>query len=887
VARLTWSNFIAVLIFLIPGLRSLGQTEATISADFSRTGTYTMLKMLSSEFDVKLAYDSRPFKRLKSGPFEFRDVPVGEVLDQILGPHGYGAEPVADVWVIVPKQDSDRDLPVNEVRTNVEFRGRVVDAYSGEGLPGASVAVRGTNQRIWAGTEGFFYVPSLSSDTAALIVSYIGYSTRVIKLTSGGKDRVREIRLSRTLAALPPAVVESGSGPMMAAGRGPGALLISGELPGQMANAGEADILWAAQIAPGVSAASESGSGLEIRGTGESLSMTTMDGFNVYHTDHLLGSISAVNPDFVRDVRIHRGALPADKGGSAGGLVEITGRNGNQNTEEIIASVSGLTTGLVLSLPLKEQNGSYLIACRMSHVGLLPTPVYKSVFGSIYNRGIPNLGEEDVDVFSGDNAPTLCFWDIALRANFNPTERKSVVFSALASSDDLVFGYEEPIEFPGTKWTYRDEATWGNVGLSLKMSDSWSNGIISELLVSAARFGSRALATDIREDLWFGLRDTLFSNLTNDISDLGLRWNVRISEADRTWNLGAEARQYWVKYRSFRPDNLTDEAFDQSALIGAVCGETSLKSERQRQWVFGLRLETLDGKYFYPAPKIFTSKTLGEKWIWSIEAGRQYMQVQRLTRQDIGFNDPVLWRIADHERMFPTRLDHFGTGFQRVADKWTMTFEGYYRLLRNVNLHRSLFPVAALPEGLPEVLSGRGSVLGADIAATFVSGSHRAVLSASGGYSLIEPESPDPTVIFSPAHRLMELKGLYTLRHRGWMASAVTVYAFGRPFTPLIGRYYFPLPNGSQREIPVFGKPNSGRLPDYHRFDLMAGREFETKKLKFEVGLNVFNVLNRRNIRDIRYFAVATTNQPGSFTTVTNEPGMLGRMPGLFFRMIL
>ncbi|GAB2460367.1 hypothetical protein GCM10011375_10780 [Hymenobacter qilianensis] len=62
-------------------------------------------------------------------------------------------------------------------------RGRITDQRSGEGLPGVTVLVKGTQQGVSTQADGSFALPITDSQSTLTIAS-VGYQTREYKLTS-------------------------------------------------------------------------------------------------------------------------------------------------------------------------------------------------------------------------------------------------------------------------------------------------------------------------------------------------------------------------------------------------------------------------------------------------------------------------------------------------------------------------------------------------------------------------------------------------------------------------------------------------------------------------------------------------------------------------------
>ncbi len=85
------------------------------------------------------------------------------------------------------KADNDQQAII-EVMVDIQVKGRITDE-SGQGLPGASVVVKGTSNGTTANLDGDY---SLSApENAVLVVSYVGYSTQEIALAGRSEVNVQ------------------------------------------------------------------------------------------------------------------------------------------------------------------------------------------------------------------------------------------------------------------------------------------------------------------------------------------------------------------------------------------------------------------------------------------------------------------------------------------------------------------------------------------------------------------------------------------------------------------------------------------------------------------------------------------------------------------------
>ena len=73
---------------------------------------------------------------------------------------------------------------------------------------------------------------------------------------------------------------------------------------------GEADVMKAIQLMPGVQAGMEGSAGLYVRGGGPDQNLILLDGVPVYNVDHLLGFFSVFTPEAVKKVTLFKAPSP-------------------------------------------------------------------------------------------------------------------------------------------------------------------------------------------------------------------------------------------------------------------------------------------------------------------------------------------------------------------------------------------------------------------------------------------------------------------------------------------------------------------------------------------------------------------------------------------------
>ncbi len=180
------------------------------------------------------------------------------------------------------------------------------DAATGEALIGAAVYAPALGRGATTNAYGFFSL-ALPPGDVRFAVSYVGYQTRPRR-----SRWAPDVRLDLALAPDRPGgevVVEAEE----ALGR-PGSrrsVALTGEdvqaLPALL---GEADLLKALQLQPGVGGGAEGTAGLHVRGGTPDQTLLLLDGIAGLQRGHLFGFLSMFNADAVKRVELFKGGIP-------------------------------------------------------------------------------------------------------------------------------------------------------------------------------------------------------------------------------------------------------------------------------------------------------------------------------------------------------------------------------------------------------------------------------------------------------------------------------------------------------------------------------------------------------------------------------------------------
>lgn len=258
-----------------------------------------------------------------------------------------------------------------------QVRGRVIDKFSRQPVPNASVAVYGrTGQGASTDSAGVFCIEHVAPGICQLSVSCVGYKNALSpEYIVSAKLPSVEIELEENTSKLEEVTVTAGS--FRRVKNSPVSLQIIGLGEIEKSPGGNRDISRIVRSYPGVSF-SPIGyrNDLIVRGGAPSENRFYLDGIEIPNINHFAtqgasgGPVSILNADLIREVQFYTGAFPADKGGALSSVMDIRLRDGNVDDNSFKATLGASEVSLSGSGHFGG-NTTYLFSVRQSYLQLL------------------------------------------------------------------------------------------------------------------------------------------------------------------------------------------------------------------------------------------------------------------------------------------------------------------------------------------------------------------------------------------------------------------------------------------------------------------------------------------------------------------------------------
>ena len=207
-----------------------------------------------------------------------------------------------------------------EISAQITVSGYILDSESGENLIGANIFNKNSKTGTVTNSFGFFSLKLDKTDSVKLWVSYIGYQSKqvfVFKNNSNNlnisllsSNEIDEVTVTGKLNIEDKAEIGSMS-------------LSIKQIKGLPALGGEADIMKALQLLPGVQSGNEGSSGLFVRGGSPDQNLMLLDDVPLYYVNHLGGYVSTFNTDALSNVTLTKGGFPARYGSRLSSVIDI------------------------------------------------------------------------------------------------------------------------------------------------------------------------------------------------------------------------------------------------------------------------------------------------------------------------------------------------------------------------------------------------------------------------------------------------------------------------------------------------------------------------------------------------------------------------------------
>lgn len=372
-------------------------------------------------------------------------------------------------------------FPMLVMAQRATIYGYVTDSESGERLIGATVYDSVAKVGTVTNSSGFYSL-TLPIGRHALQAGYVGFtpSNTLIIFLKTDTMVVFPLRSSSVINE----VVVIGR---QQAVSGPNAAQMSAievpvaQLKGIPMVGGEADIMKAIQLLPGVQSATEGSAGIYVRGGGPDENLILLDGVPLYSVNHLMGFFSIFNSDAVKNVTLYKGNFPAEYGGRLSGVIDVRQNDGNTESYHGNISVGLLSARFNLEGPIPHKqpntgNTTFNISARRTYFDLFTTPIMalitKSSTGASATAG-------------------AYFYDVNAKLTHAFANNNDKISGSFYMGDDAVYVSTKMNDLQSEireKQNMKLNMTWGHILGAINWEHCYTPRLFSNLQLSYVRY---------------------------------------------------------------------------------------------------------------------------------------------------------------------------------------------------------------------------------------------------------------------------------------------------------------------------------------------------------------------------------------------------------------
>jgi len=626
---------------------------------------------------------------------------------------------------------------------------------------------------------------------------------------------------------------------------------------------GEADVIKAITLLPGVTNAGEGASGFNVRGGAADQNLILLDEATLYNSSHLFGFFSVFNPDAIKDLTLYKGGIPARYGGRISSVLDIYQKDGNNRMFRASGGIGLIASRLLLEGPIIKEKASFLVGGRSS---------YAHLFLPLFN-----------------NDSKAYFYDLNTKVSYNINKNNKVFLSGYFGRD--VFSISD---------TFSN--TFGNATLNLRWNHLYSDKLFSNLSL-------------IYSDYYYGL-ELSFVGFQFDSGIINYNFKYDLAHyISKNIELRYGLNSIYYKFNpgdvqpvgensGINPYKLTNKFAFENAIY--LDGEIKLSDELAVQG--GLRLSSFnrlgqdelniyandnpiiyneDLNIYEKANPIGTESfsrnetiksfaNLEPRFAFSYQLDKNasikasYNRMTQYIHLISNSTSPTPFDIYAPSGKYiePQLADQIAIGYFKAFENYSFEVETYYKEVKNRVDYVDDADLIANNAVEQILLNGEARAYGLEILFRKTEGNLQGWIAYT--LSKSEQRTPGRTEIETGINNGQWYNSAWDRTHdisitaqyqftNKWTFGANMIYQTGRPTTYPSGQYVY-----NYTVIPVYEDRNSSRLSPFHHIDVSATwtpKPESIRRWKGEWVFSIYNIYNRKNAASISFSENTDTGQ--------------------------
>ncbi|MEP1032555.1 TonB-dependent receptor [Ekhidna sp.] len=744
----------------------------------------------------------------------------------------------------------------------ISLCGRLAN-FSGDYLLGVSVSYSPT-EGVFTDDSGLFTLDSIPFDSW-LTFRYVGYSTKRLKVSRLDFKDCIKIRMAESVEELEEIIVSD----YLTAGisKNRNTVRIDPHTLKTLAGLAEPDILQSIQQVPGVNSPFETATGIHVRGGLPDQNLVLWNGIKTYNQGHFFGMISAFNPYITNSVKFIKHGTPAEYGDRISSVIDIS------SNAEVAKSISGgagtnmLYTDSYINVPIVKDKFSIQLSGRRSFTDLIQTPTYQQISDRVFQNTKIGVASTDAEQNS------FYFTDLAYNSIWQINEYNKLILNGIYNRNQLDFKSQNQL----LNQSFNDKLLHANEGLNLQ----WKGIFGPQVTIDASSSYSRYI---LRYDFIESIPDTITQSSKKNFVQEGmyqlnggyklngnshLKVGYHLTDTKIRYAYETESPSYAIVLDSDNSKVTTHAGYVKYNYDNDIL---SIQPGVRFSYYHQLSEAFIE-------PRLYVMKRLS-KFISASFSGEYRTQVSSQIKEsvvsDLSLENKV-WAIASPDRFPILKSYQFTFGVDYQWNGWYAESEVYLKKLDGVTTL-----IFGYLNGLAnEFREGNSRIHGTDVLFKRTWLNYEAWLS----YAYIRTENS-----FSGINNEESFPGSWSIEHtirwsnivklKDWELSLGWMWHTGKLYTDVSLA-----DDGAGGPVRIFYEAiNSNNLPDYHRMDFAAMKEFKSAKkpnVRYRAGISILNLYNRRNLINREFRTTPSLENE----LVDTQVYSLGITPNLVFRI--
>ncbi|MBT3385432.1 MAG: TonB-dependent receptor [Prolixibacteraceae bacterium] len=819
---------------------------------------------VAKKLDIRIAFDAGNLKTIKISK-SVQSENAESVILSILENTNYTVDFKHNTYLVFLKQENLQ----TDKRIEKLFSGIVFDKETGEQLPYATIFLWDKNRSLSTTVNGTFSLKLNDSSTVFIQVKYLGYYTLDTLLNTSSSSELLTFGLSKKTQALETIEIMGEKLEMVDFSEDAGHLTFNPARFSDLPNYGETDVFRALQMLPGISAM-ENSSQLNIRGSSADQNLVMFDGFTLYNLDHFFGVFSALNPNVIKNIQVYRGGFDSRYGERISGIVDITGKSGNQQKPEFYGGINLISANLTTEIPISKKI-TLVAAGRRAY-----SDIYSSWLADALLAD--KIGQNRR--FSGANnviEPKFYFGDFNLKLTYNLNQQENISFSLYGAKDYL--NSSNSSKNNQREIETEDINEWGNYGFGMSWKKQWNPKYFTNLQIGHSGYfndyynytvfsGDIQAINPQQESLL--QKSNSVTNEENKLIDYFLTFqNKYYLNSQNHLEFGFSTKFNQFEFYKDASQNFVYNNINSSAFLYTFFVQDRILLNDKFVIKPGFRLNYYDQtNKIYFEPRFAASYKTETGVTFKLASGRYYQFLNKSSsEQTYGYNRDF-WVLSDGDIHPIVSSNHFIAGASYETKNLFFDLEAYYKTVDGLqeylfyqnpeNRQSEGAPVLLPKSDLSQFIAGNGKAFGIDFLAKYESNNFTSWLAYSISKSTrsfdeinLGEEIP---AIYSQTH---ELKWTNIYTYNQWNFSTLAIYNTGHPFI-----------ESSVKDDDFNTTRVYNQLPDYFRIDFSLNYNFYIRNINIKPGLSILNALNTENYLDIYTRSFNIQNEQFNETTL-------------------